>query len=478
MKLIRTLGSIVFLIALLTPITAAASWKNSGDLKVAVLDLASRVTNETIDVITLTEMLQAEFANQKAFKVVERSMLNKVLEEHKLSMSGLTEREASKVGALAGAQKIITGSVSKMGDRYVLIIKGIDTKTGVVEVSDQAMAYHVDGLMNAIPSTALRLVQRARGEAVTAAPVDMPTTAPPSAARHDTLFLEERFVDNRHGWPIGDWEAASTSIRDQQYLISMKKQIQAFYSKIDLAMEQSSDFSVESTITKLSGDEGDTSFGYYGIIVGRDFKNMYEFCVHPGGRLMIRRQVNGETSFILSSVLSAWVKRGNSSNTFTITKKGSTLSFYLNGHLAGTEQGGLLLSDVNLVGFTTWKNQGADLKIAVKDFTVRLASQKPGHAVTVTGSYNSTEGAMTLQQQGERVTGRYGGDNGEIVGTLNNTTLQGYWIEDNSNHRCSTAKNGRYYWGNIELTFDGDRFGGRWGYCNDPPTQSWSGQRK
>lgn len=97
---------------------------------------------------------------------------------------------------------------------------------------------------------------------------------------------------------------------------------------------------------------------------------------------------------------------------------------------------------------------------------------------TIEGAWSSTEGDIRFRQQGNRVSGRYASDNGEIVGSLANTTLRGYWIEDSSNRRCSTAKNGRYHWGTIELKFDGDRFGGRWGYCNDPPSQSWTGQRK
>ncbi len=98
--------------------------------------------------------------------------------------------------------------------------------------------------------------------------------------------------------------------------------------------------------------------------------------------------------------------------------------------------------------------------------------------LNIEGTWGSTEGDIRFRQQGNRVSGRYGSDNGEIVGSLTSQIMQGYWIEDSSSRRCSTAKNGRYYWGSIELTFDGDRFGGRWGYCNDPPTQSWSGQRK
>jgi len=71
----------------------------------------------------------------------------------------------------------------------------------------------------------------------------------------------------------------------------------------------------------------------------------------------------------------------------------------------------------------------------------------------IEGLWSSSEGEISFRQQGNRITGRYTNDNGEIVGVLHNDTLSGYWIEDNSAQRCSTPKNGRYYWGRIEFVF-------------------------
>lgn len=96
----------------------------------------------------------------------------------------------------------------------------------------------------------------------------------------------------------------------------------------------------------------------------------------------------------------------------------------------------------------------------------------------IEGLWSSSEGEIKLRQQGNRVAGRYPNDNGEIVGTLNNGTLSGFWIEDNSAQRCTTSKNGRYNWGRVELSFSGNRFTGRYGHCEGPLTSNWSGERK
>lgn len=98
--------------------------------------------------------------------------------------------------------------------------------------------------------------------------------------------------------------------------------------------------------------------------------------------------------------------------------------------------------------------------------------------VNIEGAWSSSEGDISFRQQGNRVAGRYTSDNGEIVGSLDNDRLRGYWIENHSNKRCNSPKNGRYYWGRLEFRFSGNSFSGRWGYCDDAFSGNWSGQRK
>jgi heat shock protein HslJ len=98
--------------------------------------------------------------------------------------------------------------------------------------------------------------------------------------------------------------------------------------------------------------------------------------------------------------------------------------------------------------------------------------------IAIEGLWSSSEGDIRFQQHGNRIAGRYTKDNGEITGTLGTDTLNGFWIEDSSNQRCSTPKNGRYYWGRLELRFSGTAFSGKWGYCNGALTGNWTGSRK
>ena len=86
---------------------------------------------------------------------------------------------------------------------------------------------------------------------------------------------------------------------------------------------------------------------------------------------------------------------------------------------------------------------------------------------------------LTLAQEGNTVTGRYNAaENGQMIGTLSGNALDGFWIEDKSDQKCATARNGRYFWGRIQITFNGDTFEGKWGYCDSDPRSRWQGTRK
>ena len=98
----------------------------------------------------------------------------------------------------------------------------------------------------------------------------------------------------------------------------------------------------------------------------------------------------------------------------------------------------------------------------------------------INGVWKSTEGTITFTQNGDQVKGTYPVDGGTLIGTIKSGVLDGYWIENNSSHKCKTKKDGRYYWGRIHWTFSGNSFKGQWSYCDAPVNKSasWSGSRQ
>jgi len=100
-------------------------------------------------------------------------------------------------------------------------------------------------------------------------------------------------------------------------------------------------------------------------------------------------------------------------------------------------------------------------------------------AGNVAGKWRTSEGELTLTQNGRAVQGSYSSDGGEIVGEMSGNVLEGYWVENGSAERCATARNGRFHWGRIRWTFDGNKFAGTWSYCDKPVASGggWSGER-
>ena len=86
---------------------------------------------------SIDNLLQNEFLKYPALTVVERDRLESVLQEQKIQLTGLTSTVgAVKVGRILNVQKIIMGSISNFGGRfikYILTIKVVDVETGTID---------------------------------------------------------------------------------------------------------------------------------------------------------------------------------------------------------------------------------------------------------------------------------------------------------------------------------------------------------
>ena len=81
----------------------------------------------------VSEMLSHQLAKSGKFQLLERTELNRVLGELKLSLSGVTEQEdAISAGKLARADMLVMGSVEKMGKSYHVNARLVNAETGEV----------------------------------------------------------------------------------------------------------------------------------------------------------------------------------------------------------------------------------------------------------------------------------------------------------------------------------------------------------
>ncbi len=111
--------------------TLAKSIAASGRKKVAVVDFTDLQGNVTELGRYLAEELSVDLVGDaKGYEVIERNQLKVILQEHRLSATGLIDPQtARKLGEFAGVDALVTGTITAFGDSVRLSAKVLDTQT-------------------------------------------------------------------------------------------------------------------------------------------------------------------------------------------------------------------------------------------------------------------------------------------------------------------------------------------------------------
>lgn len=113
-------------------------------LKIAVLPFDTKGLSMDIGNMVLDKMITSLLSIQR-FEVMERAELEKILQEQKLSLSGVVDvSTAAKVGKGIGLDAIMIGSVSSTGGTVSLDARLIDTETASIITSKDAYIYNQD----------------------------------------------------------------------------------------------------------------------------------------------------------------------------------------------------------------------------------------------------------------------------------------------------------------------------------------------
>jgi len=102
---------------------------------VAILDFENNSPNINWDYMkkAIPDILSAKLAANQNIKVVEREKLQKIIDELKLSMTGVISNEtAQKVGKIIGVDILVFGSFTKLGKSIVIVARIIDVETAEV----------------------------------------------------------------------------------------------------------------------------------------------------------------------------------------------------------------------------------------------------------------------------------------------------------------------------------------------------------
>jgi TolB-like protein len=139
----------------------------SAGAKLAVLNFTS--TAEAFSDYVIEELSGALVMNRKV-TVIERKSLDLVRKEMNLQLSGdVSDDSAQAIGKQLGAQAIVTGSLTNMGDTYRFRVKVINVETARIEAqfsynlgNNQQVAFLLNGNQQNTPSAESALVPTAQ----------------------------------------------------------------------------------------------------------------------------------------------------------------------------------------------------------------------------------------------------------------------------------------------------------------------------
>jgi hypothetical protein len=122
----------------------------------AVLTIESKGGISPSEAATLTDRLGSMLVNTNAFTVVDRSKMEEILQEQGFQQTGCTSTEcAVEVGKLLNVQKMVSGSIGKIGRTYTVDLALIDVQTSQIENSFiRDYQGEIDGLLKEMESIA------------------------------------------------------------------------------------------------------------------------------------------------------------------------------------------------------------------------------------------------------------------------------------------------------------------------------------
>jgi len=116
--------------------------------QIAVVEFQANGVSQ-IEARALTDRLVLELFKTGEFTVLEREMLDKIIDEQKFQLSGCTSTECLiEIGRLANVQEIIAGSVSHVGSTYSISARLISIETGkIIRIASHDQRGEIDDLL-------------------------------------------------------------------------------------------------------------------------------------------------------------------------------------------------------------------------------------------------------------------------------------------------------------------------------------------
>jgi hypothetical protein len=107
----------------------AQSVASEEPLTLAIFDFQGKDKALTDTGALVRDLLEAKLSGRDTLRIVTRTEMDKVLQEQKVNLAGLTDESAPQIGRLLGAQAMIVGRVFTIGDKLFLTARLFGTET-------------------------------------------------------------------------------------------------------------------------------------------------------------------------------------------------------------------------------------------------------------------------------------------------------------------------------------------------------------
>ncbi|MBI4978803.1 MAG: P13 family porin [Spirochaetes bacterium] len=144
---------------LLLSIMLGAQTPAAKPVNIGIIEFQGGAGIAPADVKTVSEIFRNELVNANVYTVLERGKMDEILKEQSFQQSGCTSTEcAVQIGKMLNMQKMMYGTMSKLGAKYYLIITVVDIETSKVEKSVSDSTEGLDDLAKAIKRVVDQLV--------------------------------------------------------------------------------------------------------------------------------------------------------------------------------------------------------------------------------------------------------------------------------------------------------------------------------
>ena len=130
----------------------------SQEKRVAILPFSVKGNFDALYAEVAQDNFTTELIKGGAYRVVERSQLDKAMKELKFqSGNDFDESSAMEVGKLAGAEIVAIGIVTALKNQIIVNIRGISVKTGIAEFAEREFIRTQDELLTVVEKIARKL---------------------------------------------------------------------------------------------------------------------------------------------------------------------------------------------------------------------------------------------------------------------------------------------------------------------------------